>query len=79
MPIVGLNIGKKSIKAVELEEKKGKVILTNFGTHTNNKFSSSSDPLEDVSGIASSLGVVFSETGFITSDVNFILFLIFPE
>ena len=69
MPIIGLNIGKRSIKAVELEEKKGKVILTNFGTYTNNKFSSSSDPLEDVSGIASSLNEFFSDTGFSTSDV----------
>ncbi len=69
MPVVGLNIGKRSIKAVELEEKKGKIILTNFGTYTNNKFSSTSDSIEDVSGIASSLGEFFSETGFSTSDV----------
>ncbi len=69
MPIVGLNIGKKSIKAVELEERKGKLFLTNYGTYTNNKFSSSSDPLEDVNGIAASLSEFFSETGFSTSDV----------
>ena len=75
MPIIGLNIGKRSIKAVELEEKKGKVILTNFGTYTNNKFSSSSDPLEDVSGIASSLNEFFSETVF----ADFFLLSIFTE
>jgi len=69
MPIIGLNIGKKSFKAVELEEKKGKLILTNFGTYTNNKLSSSSNPLEDVDGLASSLSEFFSETGFSTSDV----------
>ncbi|MBW6441755.1 pilus assembly protein PilM [Patescibacteria group bacterium] len=69
MPIVGLNIGKKSFKAVELENKKGKIILNNFGTYNNPKASISSDPLEDIDALSSSLSDFFTETGFSTSDV----------
>jgi type IV pilus assembly protein PilM len=69
MTIVGLNIGKKSFKAVELEEKKGKITLTNFGTSDRPKIKTSSDNLEDLDSIANSLSEFFSETGFTTSDV----------
>jgi type IV pilus assembly protein PilM len=69
MTIVGLNIGKKSFKAVELEEKKGKITLTNFGTYDRPKLRNSSESLDDVDSIANSLSDFFSETGFSTSDV----------
>jgi len=69
MPIVGLNIGKKNFKAVELEGKKGKVILNNFGTYTNHKFSPTGGFLDDPSGMAASLSEFFSEAGFSTSSV----------
>ena len=69
MPVVGLNIGKKSFKAVEIEDRKGKLILNNFGTYTNPKTLSGSEALDDVNAIASSLSEFFSETGFSTSDV----------
>ena len=69
MPIIGLNIGKRSFKAVELEEKKGKLILNNFGMYTAQKMSSSSDPLDDIDNMATSLSSFFSDTGFSTSDV----------
>ncbi len=69
MSIIGLNIGKRSFKAVELEDKKGKLIISNFGTYTNPRMISGPDSLEDVDIIASSLSEFFSETGFSTSDV----------
>ena len=69
MPVVGLNIGKRSFKAVELEEKKGKIILNNFGTYDRPKINTSSDSLDDIDSIANSLSDFFSETGFSTSDV----------
>ena len=69
MPIVGLNIGKKSFRAAELEEKKGKIILNNFGTYVNYKTPSAENFLNDVSGISTSLSEFFSETNFSTSSV----------
>lgn len=69
MVIVGLNIGKKSFKAVELEEKKGKIILNNFGTFDRPRIRNSSDSLEDIDAIAKSLHDFFSETNFSTSDI----------
>ena len=69
MSIIGLNIGKRSIKAVELENKKGKLIINNFGTYNNSRISQDSEPLEDTDAVASSLSDFFSETGFSTSEV----------
>lgn len=69
MPIIGLNIGKKSFRAVELEKKKDKIVITNFGTYTNSKASSDHRSLDEVDVIASSLSDFLSESGFSSSDV----------
>jgi len=68
MPIIGLNIGKRSFRAVELESKKDKLILTNFGTYINPKITAE-PTTDDIRLMASSLEEFFSETGFSTSDV----------
>jgi len=69
MPVVGLNIGKKSFKAVEIEDRKGKLIINNFGTFNNPKISPGADSLDDADSMAASLSNFFSDTGFSTSNV----------
>ena len=69
MPIIGLNIGRKSFRAVELEKRKDKIILNNFGTYNNPKTLSDSGTVEDIDLIASSLSEFISDAGFSTSDV----------
>lgn len=69
MPIIGLNIGKRSFRAVELESKKDKLILNNFGTYINPRISSDPSTPDDLKLVSSSLEEFFSETGFSTSDV----------
>jgi len=69
MPVIGLNIGKRSFRAVELENKKDKLILNTFGTFTNPKITSDPSTPEDIKLVASALEEFISETGFSTSDV----------
>ncbi|MFZ2663994.1 MAG: type IV pilus assembly protein PilM [Patescibacteria group bacterium] len=69
MPVIGLNIGKKSFRAVELENKKDKLILNAFGTFTNPKITTDPSSPEDVKLISSALEQFISESGFSTSDV----------
>jgi len=69
MPVIGLNIGKRSFRAVELENKKDKLILNAFGTFNNPKITTDPSSPEDIKLIASALEEFISEAGFSTSDV----------
>lgn len=69
MPVVGLNIGKRNIRAVELERKRDKIILSNFGVLKNPKLSLSPKSKEDVKLISGALEDFVSDTNFSTSNV----------
>lgn len=69
MPIIGLNIGKRSFRAVELDFKKDKIILTNFGSYSNPKVSMDPNSQEDLNLVSQALGQFFSEVGFSSSEV----------
>jgi type IV pilus assembly protein PilM len=69
MPIIGLNIGKRSFRAVELDFKKDKIILNNFGNYSNPKISMDPSSDDDLKLISQSLEQFFSEVGFSSSDV----------
>jgi type IV pilus assembly protein PilM len=69
MPVIGLNIGKRSFRAVELETKKDKLILNAFGTFINPKITADPNSPEDIKLVAGALEQFVSETGFSTSDV----------
>lgn len=69
MPVLGLNIGKRNIRAVELERKRDKIILSNFGVLKNPKLSLSPKSKEDVKLISSALEDFVSDTNFSTSSV----------
>ena len=69
MPIVGLNLGKNSFKAVELERRRDKIVLNNFGSYENPHIDLTSDSKEDVEAVSKSLAEFFSDTGFSTSNV----------
>ena len=70
MPLVGLNIGRQSIRAVEIDKKRDKIILTNFGLIKNPKFSIDPKTKEDTKLISSVLEGFFSDTEFTTSSVS---------
>jgi len=69
MSVIGLNIGKKSFRAVELEKKKDRIIINNFGTYSSPRASSDHNLLDETDVVASSLDEFLSDTGFSTSDV----------
>jgi type IV pilus assembly protein PilM len=69
MPVIGLNIGKRSFRAVELDFKKDKIILNNFGNYSNPKIFMDPNSQDDLSLVSQSLGQFFSEVGFSSSDV----------
>lgn len=69
MPIIGLSIGKRSFRAVELDFKKDKIILNNFGNYFNPKISMDMSTPDDLKLISQSLEQFFSEVGFSSSDI----------
>ena len=69
MPVIGLNIGKRSFRAVELDFKKDKIILNNFGNYSNPKTFVDSNSEDDLKLVSQSLEQFFSEVGFTSSDV----------
>lgn len=69
MPVVGLNLGKGSIRAVEIESKKGQIFLNNFGILENPKINLDSEKKEDINFIASAVHEFFSEIGISSPQV----------
>jgi len=70
MPIVGLNVGRQNIRAVEIDKKRDKIILTNFGLIKNPKFSLDPKTKEDTKLMSSALQDFFSDTEFTTSNIS---------
>ena len=68
MPIIGLDLGEHSLRAVELENKKGSYTVTNFGHFENPQLARSKIGEKKDTYIAA-LKNFFTETGFSTPDV----------
>ena len=69
MPIVGLNFGRSTFRAVELDKRKEGLIISNIGTYENPKVNFLSDKREDMDLIAEHIAEFFKEMGFGTSHV----------
>ncbi len=69
MPIVGLNFGRSTFRAVELDKRKDIITVANIGTYENPKVNFFSDKKEDMDVIADHVGEFFKEMGFGTSHV----------
>ena len=69
MPIIGIDLGKHSFRAVELDRKKDELSLLNLGTYQNPRLNLDSNMKEDIEIYSSALRDFFSEVGFDTSSV----------
>ncbi len=69
MSVIGLNLGKSSIRAIELDSHDGSVIVNNFGAYDNPRLNLDSQEKTDIEGFTSSLSSFFSEVGFSTPNV----------
>jgi len=69
MSAIGLNLGKSSIRAVELEKKKDGIYINNFGSYDNPRLNFESKEKNDVDAFADTLKHFISETGFTTPNV----------
>lgn len=69
MPILGLDLGSDSFRAVELEENRDKIILTKYGLYDSPKKSHHGESPLDSSAYSSAIKSFVSEVGFSTPDV----------
>lgn len=69
MPVIGLNLGKSSIRAVELEKRKDGIYVNNFGSYDNPRLNLESKDKNDLDAFAETLKHFISETGFSTPNV----------
>ncbi len=69
MPIVGLNLGKSSFRAVELESKKGGLVLNNFGIFESPALNLESTDEHDLDKFSAAIADFYNEVGFSTPEV----------
>ena len=69
MPIIGLDLGSHSFRAVELERKKNESTLLKFGEYENPKLNFRSDSKDDINAYVGALKGFFTEIGFDTPNV----------
>ncbi len=69
MPIVGLNFGKSSFRAVELDKRKDQIFLNNLGKYENPKIDFQSGDVSNIDEIATHVSQFFRELNFTTSHV----------
>jgi type IV pilus assembly protein PilM len=69
MPVIGLDLGNHSFRAVELDRKKGQLVLERFGTYTNPRLNLDSTSKEDADLYSNALKDFFAESGFQTPNV----------
>lgn len=69
MPIVGLDLGSQNIKAVELEEQKGRVFLRKVGNYSDPNLNLYSNEQKDWDAYAAVLKKFYTESGFSTPQV----------
>ena len=69
MPIIGLDLGRHTIRAVEIEKSKGKAVLEKCGVYDNSHLNIDSDSKEDNKNYSEAIKHFFSEMGFDTPNV----------
>ncbi len=69
MSIIGLDLGKYSFRAVEIEKTKKGVLLKNFGAYENPKLNFDHEDLDDLQIYSDALHNFFSEIGFSTPHI----------
>lgn len=69
MPIIGLDLGRNSFRAVELERDKNKTVLLKYGYYENPKINIDSNTKEDLAQYSAAIKQFFVETGFTTNQV----------
>ena len=70
MSIVGLDLGKNSFRALELERKKEGLVVAKAAVYENPKLNFDSESKDDIDTYAASLKDFFVETGFTTPFVS---------
>ncbi len=69
MPIIGLDLGSHTIRAVEMEDQKGKIILRKYGQIDDPTLNLHSTSAQDIAKYAQTLKQFISDTGFTTPEV----------
>jgi type IV pilus assembly protein PilM len=69
MPIVGLNLGKTSFRAAEMEKKKDQIILHKYGLYEGHGLNLNSESEEELNAYAAALNNFFNEMAFSTPEV----------
>jgi len=69
MPVVGLNLGKTSFRAAEMERHKDQIVLNKFGLYEGHGLNLSSESEEELNAYAAALANFFNEMAFTTPEV----------
>jgi len=69
MPIVGLDLGSHTIRAVEMEEQKGRIVLRKYGSYENPNINLQTDSQKDLDKYSAALREFIAEIGFDTPNV----------
>ena len=69
MPIIGLDLGTHTIRAVELDVNKGSIVLSKFGSYENPRISLNSGSKDDLKLYSAALRDFFSDVGFSSENV----------
>ncbi len=69
MPVIGVDLGNHSFRAVQLTNKKGQIILDKFGSYSNPRLNLESTSKEDTDLYANAIKDFFSEMSFETPNV----------
>jgi type IV pilus assembly protein PilM len=69
MPVIGLDLGKHTFRAVEIEKSRDKYTLLKFGTYENKKIDLDSESKDDMSHYSEAIKQFFAESGFSSREV----------
>ena len=69
MPVVGLDLGTHSFRAVELEQEKDRIVLKNYGTYENPRINLGSESGDELQSYEDAIKTFFSEYSFSTPRV----------
>jgi len=69
MPIIGLDLGNHTFRAVEMEDQKGRLVLRKHGIHDDRDLNLNSSSDQEIKKYASALKHFIADVGFSTPDV----------
>ena len=69
MPILGLDLGKHTLRAVELERSRDKITLLKFGTYENPKIDLDSDSKDEATNYSNAIKKFVIDMGFTAREV----------